>query len=59
MPVLAVIERMNASVPDCMVTNYEKLDSNIELLDPNDRHVVARSLKRSVFNSYLRMLVMR
>ena len=34
MPALAVVERMNASVPDCLVTNYEKLANSIELPDP-------------------------
>lgn len=39
-----VVERMNASVPDCLVTNYEKLATNIELPDPDDRHVVAAAI---------------
>lgn len=37
-------ERMNASVPDCLVTNYEKLITSIDLPDPNDRHVVAAAI---------------
>ena len=40
----AVVERMNASVPDCLVMNYEKLASGIELPDPDDRHVVAAAI---------------
>lgn len=40
----AVVERMNASVPDCLVTNYEKLANSIELPDPDDRHVVAAAI---------------
>lgn len=40
----AVVERMNASVPDCLVTNYEKLAGSIELPDPDDRHVVAAAI---------------
>lgn len=40
----AVVERMNASVPDCLVTNYEKLADSIELPDPDDRHVVAAAI---------------
>ena len=40
----AVVELMNASVPDCLVTHYEKLISNIELPDPDDRHVVAAAI---------------
>ena len=39
-----VVERMNASVPDCLVTNYEKLSPTIELPDPDDRHVVAAAI---------------
>ena len=39
-----VVERMNASVPDCLVTNYEKLANSIELPDPDDRHVVAAAI---------------
>jgi predicted nucleic acid-binding protein len=37
-------ERMNASVPDCLVTNYEKLITSIDLPDPDDRHVVAAAI---------------
>lgn len=40
----AVLELMNASVPDCLVTNYEKLVTSIELPDPDDRHVVAAAI---------------
>ncbi len=39
-----VVELMNASVPDCLVTNYEKLVNSIELPDPDDRHVVAAAI---------------
>ncbi len=39
-----VVELMNASVPDCLVTNYEKLVYSIELPDPDDRHVVAAAI---------------
>ena len=39
-----IVERMNASVPDCLVTHYEKLASSIELPDPDDRHVVAAAI---------------
>ena len=38
------VERMNASVPDCLVTNYEKLVNSIELPDPDDRLVVAAAI---------------
>lgn len=40
----AVIALMNASVPDCLVTNYEQLASSIELPDADDRHVVAAAI---------------
>ena len=40
----AVVALMNASVPDCLVTNYEKLVNSIELPDPDDRHVVAAAI---------------
>lgn len=39
-----VVERMNASVPDCLVTNYQALAKLIELPDPDDRHVVAAAI---------------
>ena len=39
-----VVELMNASVPDCLVTNYEKLITSIDLPDPDDRHVVAAAI---------------
>lgn len=39
-----VVERMNDSVPDCLVTHYEKLANSIELPDPDDRHVVAAAI---------------
>ena len=32
---------MNNSVPDCLVTNYEKLAESLELPDPDDRHILA------------------
>ena len=41
---LAVVALMNASVPDCLVTNFEKLVTGIELPDPDDRHVVAAAI---------------
>lgn len=40
----AVVELINTSVPDCLVTNYEKLVTSIELPDPDDRHVVAAAI---------------
>ena len=35
---------LNASVPDCLATNYEKLANSIELPDPDDRHMVAAAI---------------
>lgn len=35
---------MNSSVPDCLVTNYEKLAESLELPDPDDRHVLAAAI---------------
>jgi PIN domain len=43
----AVVALMNASVPDCLVTHYEKLADSIELPDPDDRHVVAAAIEAS------------
>lgn len=39
-----VVARMNASVPDCLVSNYERLADSIELPDPDDRHVLAAAI---------------
>lgn len=41
---LQIVELMNASVPDCLVTNYEKLITSIDLPDLDDRHVVAAAI---------------
>lgn len=35
---------MNASVPDCLVTGYEGLEAQLELPDPDDRHVLAAAI---------------
>lgn len=40
----SVVALMNASVPDCLVTNYERLADSIELPDAGDRHVVAAAI---------------
>lgn len=40
----ALVERMNAAVPDSVVTGYEHLIASIELPDPDDRHVVAAAI---------------
>ena len=36
---------MNSHVRDCLVTNYEYLIPNLELPDPDDRHVLAAAIK--------------
>ena len=40
----AVVKLMCDSVPDCLVTHYEKLAGSIDLPDPNDCHVVAAAI---------------
>lgn len=36
---------MRNAVPDCMVTNYEKLEAGLVLPDPDDRHVLAAAIR--------------
>jgi len=36
---------MCEAVRDCLVTGYESLVDNIELPDPDDRHVVAAAIR--------------
>ena len=36
---------MNATVRDCLVTDYEVLIEALELPDPNDRHVLAAAIR--------------
>lgn len=38
-------ELMNTAVPDCLVTGYEGLIDQIELPDPDDRHVAAAAVR--------------
>jgi len=38
-------ELMGRAVRDCLVTNYEKLESVLDLPDPDDRHVLAAAIK--------------
>lgn len=35
---------MDSSVPDCLVTDYEGLEAQLTLPDPNDRHVLAAAI---------------
>jgi hypothetical protein len=35
---------MDSSVPDCLVTGYEGLESTLHLPDPNDHHVLAAAI---------------
>lgn len=37
-------ERMDASVPDCLVSGYEGSETQLELPDPDDRHVLAAAI---------------
>ncbi len=37
--------RMNAAIPDAFVTDFESLESNLVLPDPNDCHVLAAAIK--------------
>lgn len=36
---------MDRSVPDCLVTGYESLVSDLKLPDPQDRHVLAAAIR--------------
>lgn len=37
--------RMNAAIPDCLVTGYEALIEGLKLPDPGDRHLLAAAIK--------------
>ena len=39
-----LLKLVNASVPDCLVDNYESLIGSLELPDPDDRHVLAAAI---------------
>ena len=39
------VRLMNQAVPDCLVENYEGLIDSLELPDPDDRHVLAATIK--------------
>lgn len=39
------IANANAAFPDAQVNNYEELIDNLDLPDPNDRHVLAAAIK--------------
>ncbi|MEW6039625.1 MAG: PIN domain-containing protein [Pseudomonadota bacterium] len=36
---------MNSAVPDCLVTGYEGLIDQLELPDPDDRHILAAAIR--------------
>jgi hypothetical protein len=38
-------DRMNAAVPDCLVTGYEGMADSVTLPDPDDRHVLAAAIR--------------
>jgi hypothetical protein len=40
-----LVELVNASVPDCLVTRYEKLAASLDLPDPDDRHVLGAAIR--------------
>lgn len=40
----AIVDAMNRSVPDCLVTGYERLIPVLELPDAGDRHVLAAAI---------------
>lgn len=40
-----VVGMMRDAVPDCLVTNYEKLESGLGLPDSDDNHVLAAAIK--------------
>lgn len=40
-----VAQLMRYAVPDCIVTNYERLETGLMLPDPNDRHVLAAAIR--------------
>lgn len=40
-------ELMNNAVRDCIVSGYERIIPNLELPDPNDRHVLAAAIRAS------------
>ncbi|MGH8040705.1 MAG: PIN domain-containing protein [Rudaea sp.] len=37
-------DRMDAAVPDCLVTGYEHLEPGLNLPDPDDHHVLAAAI---------------
>lgn len=40
-------DRMNASVRDCLVNNYQHVIPTLNLPDPNDRHILAAAISSS------------
>lgn len=43
---IAVTRRkMEAAIPDCLVTDYESLINGLKLPDPDDRHVLAAAIR--------------
>jgi len=40
-----LVELVNASVPDCLVSRYEKLAETLDLPHPDDRHVLAAAIR--------------
>lgn len=43
--VMRIRDLMDSHVRDCLVSGYETLIANLDLPDPNDRHVLAAAIK--------------
>lgn len=39
-----IVDALNRTVPDCLITGYERLVQGLELPDPGDRHVLAAAI---------------
>ena len=39
------VQLINQAVPDCLITDYEPLIDELELPDPDDRHVLAAAIR--------------
>ena len=37
-------QQMDCAIPDCLVSGYEALESELRLPDPDDRHVLAAAI---------------
>lgn len=39
------LSQINSAVPDCLITGYEHIINQLELPDPDDRHVLAAAIR--------------